>query len=109
MPYRENGSGNGGSCAEMEHGQGGSKAGILHAYLDGNGFDFGHIHTAGLGEQEADAVAQQIMAHDNHRDEESGFHNALGADRYHAASDENDGQNGDKGKDFDSFRRAWMR
>ena len=65
MPYRENGSRNGGSCAEMEHGQGGSKTGILHAHLDGNGFGFGNIHVASLGKQEASRKAQQVMAHDN--------------------------------------------
>lgn len=87
----------------MEHGQRGSKAGILHTYLDGNGFGFGNIHMAGLGQQKADAVAQQVMAHDNQHDEESGFHDALGADSYHAAKDEDNGQNGNNGKDFDNF------
>ena len=69
MPDAEERAGDGSCRTEVEECKRSCEPRVLHANLDGDGFDLRHIHTERFGDEEAECVAEEVVAYDDEHDE----------------------------------------
>ena len=93
MPDAEKGAGDGGEGVggEVEVGEGGGQAAVLHTDFDADGAALGGQEVEGPADQVADAEAAEVVEHDDQQDDPAAVKQFVGVG---SNDDEDDGANG---------------